>query len=394
MSRKRLLTLVGVLILALILVAVPILASCNGGDDGNGNGGNGDTGNGTPPPPPPPAERPEIRIVYAGHGSASSDSAVEQYRFFQMWDEVTPNHDIVWEPHWGDEIFPADQNVEAVASGAVQMGGTLGYRAESFEPLSQIFTIPLLWRSHDHIVRFFWSPECQARLAQHEQDGVKVAYFTTYTMWLAFSDRAVTQLEDIEGSRIRTMASPIMTRAIELLGANPVSVVMAELTVAMQTGMFEGMIVSLSPGYMRMLGYLDYMNYVVEFPITYTIAATAFNAPWYNGLDDEVKLAYEAIHPDWFANLMNITLQSQIDGKTIWRTEATPTSLTQAEMDRWTAQMQPILDEVDARLGGGLMDAALATQYGDPQGQFGGLVIGWPLEDRYNAGYIMIPTPR
>jgi TRAP-type C4-dicarboxylate transport system substrate-binding protein len=114
-------------------------------------------------------------------------------------------------------------------------------------------------------------------------------------MWLAFSNTPVHTLEDIQGMRIRTMESPIMTRSIELLGAAPISVTVSELTVAMQTGMFEGMIVALSPGYIRYLGYLDYNAYIFEFPITYTIAGTAMNADWYLGLPDEARLAFETI---------------------------------------------------------------------------------------------------
>jgi TRAP-type C4-dicarboxylate transport system substrate-binding protein len=403
-SRKKILTFVLALVMVVTVIAVPLLIGCQGDEEptdgtttpgttpttpGTGTGtGTGTTTDGKP------EELPEIRCVFASQGSASSMSAKEEFRLFQKWNEAAPNYDIVWEPHWTDEIFPGPQQVEALANGAIQMGSMYGYREEGFEPVSSIFTVPLLWTSHDHFVRFMATPEMQAVFQEDIDKGVYPQWSTSYTMWLAFSDTFVDSPDDVEGMRIRAMESPIMTRAIELLGASPIAVTVSELTVAMQTGMFEGMIATVSPGYIVYLGYLDYMDYVIEVPITYSMGTTAFNSEWFLGLPDEVRLAYYAVVDDWFANLMNCQVQEQERGKNMWRDDCEEYQPTDAELDEWAALMGPLFDEVDQRLGRGLMDAALSTRFGDPQGQFGGLWVV-DLDERYgDDGYFKIEVAR
>jgi TRAP-type C4-dicarboxylate transport system substrate-binding protein len=269
-----------------------------------------------------------------------------------------------------------------------------GYREEGFEPVSQIFTIPLLWTSHDHFVRFFHTPEMQQVIEDDHDKGVWPIYSTSYTMWLAFADTYVDSVDDIAGMRIRAMESPIMTRAIELLGASPISVTVSELTVAMQTGMFEGMIATVTPSFIIYLGYLDYMDYVIEVPITYSIGTTAFNTDWWLGLPDEVKLAFYAIVDDWYADLFNSGQSEQERGKEMWRDDCEEYQPTDAELDEWNSYLGPLYDEVDARLGRGLIDAALATRFGEPQGQFGGLWMV-DMDERYGEdGYFKIMVAR
>jgi C4-dicarboxylate-binding protein DctP len=268
-----------------------------------------------------------------------------------------------------------------------------GYREEGFEPVSAIFTIPLLWTSHDHFVRFFNTPEMKAVVEEDHDKGVYPLYFTSYTMWLAFADTYVDSPDDVVGMRIRAMESPVMTRAIELLEASPIAVTVSELTVAMQTGMFEGMIATVTPSYIVYLGYLDYMDYVIEVPITYSIGSTAFNTEWYLGLPDEVRLAFEAIIDDWYANMFNCMRSEQERGKEMWRDDCEEYQPTPAEIDEWADKIAPLFDEVDARIGRGLMDQALATRHGDPAGQFGGLLVV-DMDERYPDGWFKINVAR
>ncbi len=405
MNSKKILTFVLALVMIVTVVVVPLLVGCQGDEEQT----DGTTTPGTTTPTTPgtgtgtgtgtttttrPEDLPEIRIVYATQGSASSQSAIEYFRLFQKWNECTPNYEIVFEPHWTDEIFPGAQQVEALASGAIQMGSMYGYREEGFEPVSQIFSVPLLWFSHDHFVRFFETPEMQAVVEEDHDKGVWPIYSTSYTMWLAFADTYVDSPDDVVGMRIRAMESPIMTRAIELLEASPISVTVSELTVAMQTGMFEGMIATVSPSYITYLGYLDYMDYVIEVPITYSLGTTAFNSDFWLGLPDEASIAFLAIIDDWYANLMEGQLVEQERGKNMWRDGVIQGyQPTTTELEEWANKIQPLFDEVDQRLGRGLVDAAIATRTGEPQGQFGGLWMV-DMDERYPGGYFFINTPR
>jgi hypothetical protein len=78
----------------------------------------------------------------------------------------------------------------------------------------------------------------------------------------------------------------------------------------------------------------------------------------------------------------------------MWEDDSEEYVPPQEEMDRWTAAIAPLIDEVDGRLGGGLVDAAYRVMYGDPVGQYGGLVAGMPLDDRYENGVHHILVPR
>lgn len=243
------------------------------------------------------------------------------------------------------------------------MGTVMGYVAEGFEPRYGIFSVPLVWESYTHYQRFFRTDAWKKVVDDQRGRGIEFGWTSPYYMWWAFKDKEVKTLEDMAGIKIRTMESPIQVKAMELLGMKPVAVQTSELTMAMQTGMVDATIMALDRSYMKYLGYLDYMNYAIDYPAQYTANGYGFNAKMWEKLPKDVKDAYYVLLDDF------LTERHEVDtaGKALARQFVCDTAKgvvvpEKAEVDRWIKAMDPLLDELAGTVGQDLIDAILDTR--------------------------------
>ncbi len=357
MSRKKFFLLVVTFVLAFIISVVPILVGCGADEEEEEE----------ELYPCPYDQGDTIPIVYAT--SASSASLTEQalVGLFEMWDEATPDYDIEVEYHYADELFAGSQAVEALASGALDMGAAVSYTYEGYEPAFGLFSVPFLWSSFDHYLRFFDTPEWQVVHDRYAESGIEIAYETLgWSISIPyFIDKEVTTLEDLQGLRIRTFESPIMARSVELLGANSLVVPMAELTMAMQTGMIDGMFGGTGRSYILMLGYLDYMKTALFLEANFYATSKGFNAYFWYTLPDDVRLAFNEIWGEHYYEVANVpSIKERWVTFEVLDEAITVTSLTPQEFQRWLDAEKPLRDELDQQLGGGLLDAIMRTREG------------------------------
>lgn len=349
--------LVITLMLALIITCVPVLVGCGGAEDEEED----------EPYPCPYDQGDTIPIVYATSSSAASLSEQAKIEIFEMWDAATPDYDIEVEYHFADELFAGSQAVEALASGALDMGASLSYRYEGFEPAFGLFSVPFLWSSFDHYLRFFDTPEWEVVHERYADSGIEIMYETLgWSISLPyFIDTEVTTLEDLKGLRIRTFESPIMARSVELLGANSLVVPMAELTMAMQTGMIDGMFGGTGRSYILMLGYLDYMQTALFLEANFYATGMGFNTYFWRTLPDDVRVAF---HEIWGDNYYEMANQSSIEERwvtfEVLKDAITVTYLTDAEFQRWLDAEEPLRNELDQQIGGDILAAIMRTREG------------------------------
>lgn len=362
MKGKRLLLFLGIWV-AIILVMLPTMSACAPEEEVVAPGEEVEEVEEVEEAEQPGI--PVIKVVEALSTPPTYIVAVYWEDLMKMWDEALPNYKIDYDPHYGGEIFPGTQAIEALASGAIQMGGTMSGQSAGFEPRFKILDVPLLWTSRYHLRRFFETPEWQKVMRDHEAAGIHVLIDSvpSYWQWFYFYDKEVRTLEDMAGLRIRCQQTPPQIRAVELLGANPIAVAAAELTVAMQTHMFDGMVGCLSPPWIRMLGYLDYMKTALEFPITFTMLSKAVNTEWWYSLPEEVRQALEDLIPEWFDDYWEAYYQAELlDGMELVRNNIVTTTLSEAEFAKWDAVLKPLQDEVGDKIGHDLIEAALRVR--------------------------------
>jgi len=362
LERKKLALFAGSILLVLAMV-LPLAAACGGGGTTSPTpGGTTPTGTGT-------GELKEIRIIFTGQNSKALYSEVAKTEWFNnvFAPAMEPyGYKIVYEPHYQGEIFPGDQQIEALQMGNTQWGSCGNYAEEGWDPRVGLFFSPLLWLNHEHTDSFFKTPEAKAWMDDLDQKrGVHVISHSDYPMGLLFRTKLVKSLEDMKGLKIRTMTSRAQTRSMELLGAVPVIVSTEELTFAMSTGMMDGIINALHPAYFPQLGYLVYMHYALEFPITNAPTMTAVNSKWYYALPDPVRKFIDVEWPKENEKEYQLGVEDRLKGiKIIRETVKEYGKLSDAEFARWETAIKPLYDEIDKKIGGGLMAAAIRCRTG------------------------------
>ncbi len=240
-------------------------------------------------------------------------------------------------------------------------GGIGSYYTEGFEPRFGIFQVAGLWKDQDHLARFYLTPTWLNILSDLEKKGCKIIDYHDSWKWFYFKGRQVSSLEHFSALKIRCEPNPVVFRAVELLGGKPVSISRAELTLAMQTGMFDGMIVSPSLGTIKLLGYLDFMDSCLDFQVLFNFSARGVNTSWWHDLPDEVKQAFEALVAGWSQETKAILRDDIAGGVERARSSIVITELTNDERERWCQVLEPLQDEVSTRLGSSLLEAVLQS---------------------------------
>lgn len=136
------------------------------------------------------------------------------------------------------------QGVEMLRMGSLFMLTSGPSILNAFNEDVQIFSTPYLFRDRDHAYAAFNMPWVQKLF---NEDVLKKSGVRTIAFWyygdrnVVTKDRAATKPEDLRGAKIRSMDIPVWKTVVGSLGANPTPVAYAELYMALQTGVAEGL---------------------------------------------------------------------------------------------------------------------------------------------------------
>jgi len=106
----------------------------------------------------------------------------------------------------------------------------------------EITAIPFLFRDYDHMRRALQADFFKPIQEKAEADtGIKVVNINgdTAPRGLTTRDKPVMKAEDFKGLKIRTAASPTVLTAMKALGALPQQIALAELYMALKTGVVD-----------------------------------------------------------------------------------------------------------------------------------------------------------
>src|SRR5215216_7249385 len=140
------------------------------------------------------------------------------------------------------EVYANTQLGDAVANVQSIRNGTIGFTVVSASNLNQVvpamdmFSLPFLFKNEAHFWWFLAQPQAEEFVKALEDKGLKkIGYIDSGSRNL-FTQKPVRTPADLRGQKIRVMASPVMVKTMEALGATGVPVAWAELYTALQTG--------------------------------------------------------------------------------------------------------------------------------------------------------------
>jgi tripartite ATP-independent transporter DctP family solute receptor len=161
-------------------------------------------------------------------------------KFFAEQVETMTNGAVKVETYHNTQLGDAVANVQSVRN------GTIGFTVVSASNLNQVvpqmdmFSLPFLFKSEAHFWWFLAQPEAENFVKALEEKGLKKLAYIDSGSRNFFTQKPVRTPADLKGQKIRVMASPVMIKTMEALGATGVPVAWAELYTALQTGVVDG----------------------------------------------------------------------------------------------------------------------------------------------------------
>lgn len=149
--------------------------------------------------------------------------------------------------HANASLFKAPEIKRAVQGAQAQAGEILLVNFENENPLFGVDGVPFLATSYADAMKLYKAsrPTLEKLLAAQ---GIKLLYVVPWPPQGIFSRKPINGIADMKGLKWRAY-SPATARIAELVGAQPVTVQVAELSQAMATGVIDSMMTSGSTGY-------------------------------------------------------------------------------------------------------------------------------------------------
>jgi TRAP-type transport system periplasmic protein len=148
--------------------------------------------------------------------------------------------------HPGASLFKANEIKRAVQSGQTQVGEFILSGAANENALFGVDSIPFLATTYPQAKKLNDAamPALDKLLASQ---GMKLLYTVPWPGQALYSKKPLTSLADLKGTKMRAY-NPATTRIAELVGAQPVTIQLAELPQALATGGVDNFLTSSASG--------------------------------------------------------------------------------------------------------------------------------------------------
>lgn len=131
--------------------------------------------------------------------------------------------------------------IELLQIGSLAMTKVSASPMESFVPEMQIFSIPYVFRDHDHFWRVLESDIGRDMLTSGDHVRLRgLGYYDAGSRSFYTVDKPVRTPEDLDGQRIRVQQSQTSMRMVNALGGSPTPISWGELYTALSQGVVDG----------------------------------------------------------------------------------------------------------------------------------------------------------
>ena len=266
--------------------------------------------------------------------------------------------DLVQERTGGDvriQIFPAAQlgqereAYDLLNQGAIDITITSTGILDKVYPPIAVTSLPFIFKSWDHAMGAFHGEfgEDLATGVRENSNTEVLAYIGLGFRDMLFRGDPVTNVEGMEGVKMRSPESMVWIRMFELLGARPTPVTWGEVYTAMQTGVAAGLE---SPAMAALdMKFNEVSESLVRTGHMFGAMLIAMNEDRFAALSPEMQeiLRQSAVDAAaWADETISIPGEEAAYGKL----EALGVSVVPAEnIEAWATAMRPLWDEVASR---------------------------------------------
>ncbi len=145
------------------------------------------------------------------------------------------------------KIFPQRQLgddraiLEGVRDGIIELGLVTMGPIGAFDPVVDLFELPFLFKSREHIDAVLEGPIGQRLLKMSDTSGlVGLGYSFDGISNITNNQHPLKKVSDFKGVQMRVIEAPVRIATIKALGGNPIPVAYGELYTALKTGVVHG----------------------------------------------------------------------------------------------------------------------------------------------------------
>jgi C4-dicarboxylate-binding protein DctP len=258
------------------------------------------------------------------------------------------NGRVKFKPFLGGSLYSGYAAPTQIAAGGLEMsygGFNLGPISQGWEAL---VGLPYIIDSYEHYLRFSETEAFKKLNKNLEAKGIK---FIAHAGHPGFADlfnskRTVKGLEDFKGLKLRIPPIPGLTKMCQAFGAQSVTIDMAEVSSALQTGMVDGTftpIVKLKAYSLATNTPFATIANTTFIPLTF-VASTKF----WNSLPADLQKILQDIFIEYGEKVHNNSrgMEAKLWGIYKKGPGTTVHELTPAEKKQWQAAIRPIWKEL------------------------------------------------
>lgn len=194
------------------------------------------------------------------------------------------------------EIYPASQlgaiprMAEGVLLGTIEAFTTPTSFMTNVDPRFQAFDVPGLFKTPEDVDAAIHDPEYRQHMEEMFLDkGLRVIGAIYNSPTVVFTKTDVTTLAGLSGLKIRTFASPLQIKPMEMLGATPLPLALTEVIPQLESGGLDGMLVGMP--ILTAFKYYDVGKNILDLRFAQIVSVTVVNEDWFQSQGDDVKKA-------------------------------------------------------------------------------------------------------
>ncbi|HUU28389.1 MAG TPA: TRAP transporter substrate-binding protein [archaeon] len=145
------------------------------------------------------------------------------------------------------DVYPSEQlgsereSLELVQLGSIDITKTSAAVLESFVPLVGVYSLPYLFRDHEHAWKVFLGPIGKEVLLSGTSVGLRgLCYYDSGSRSFYTKNKPIRSPDDLKGMKIRVQKSYMAVKMIEILGGSPTPIDWGELYTSLQQGVVDG----------------------------------------------------------------------------------------------------------------------------------------------------------
>jgi len=196
------------------------------------------------------------------------------------------------------EIYPQGQLykdpatiIQATAKGTIQMSITSTGYVSTMIPQFQVVDLPMIFESQEALYHFQDGDVGEKLLKMLEGKGLKGLGWVSNVPLDLFSKEKISEIDDFKGKKIRVHTA-LLEEVIRSLGGNPVSMPASELYLALQQGVVDGAMTTVT--YAASNHYEEVIKYVTVCRVSAISYPVVMNLEFWNNLPNDLKEVVKA----------------------------------------------------------------------------------------------------